>query len=172
MGLYNVYHNKPSTFLAMTGLTTEEFDALLPYFSDCFYKHMAVYCVDGSRRSRKYREQAPTELRLIEDKLFFILYYLKTNPLQVAQGALFRISQSKANLWIQCLLPLLYRALDSAEALPARDMQQLTFAAQDTVAPLYFHDGTERPIPRPCDAEERRLHYSGKKKPLPSKTTY
>lgn len=31
-------------------------------------------------------------------------------------------------------------------------------------APPFFHDGTERPINRPVDADEQRFHYSGKKK--------
>ena len=36
---------------------------------------------------------------------------------------------------------------------------------------LYFHDGTERPIPRPVDPEQQRFYYSGKKNDTGSKTT-
>jgi hypothetical protein len=32
------------------------------------------------------------------------------------------------------------------------------------MARLFFHDGTERPINRPTDADEQRFHYSGKQK--------
>lgn len=32
------------------------------------------------------------------------------------------------------------------------------------MTPPFFHDGTERPINRPADADEQRFHYSGKQK--------
>ena len=36
---------------------------------------------------------------------------------------------------------------------------------------LYFHDGTERPIPRPTDAAKQKEFYSGKKNSTALKTT-
>lgn len=51
-------------------------------------------------------------LPTLEDKLFFILCYLKTNNLQEVHGALFGMSQPKANLWIHRLLPLVEQALE------------------------------------------------------------
>ena len=39
-----------------------------------------------------------------EDRLFFLLTYLKTYAVQVVQGRLFGMSQSKANQWIHVLL--------------------------------------------------------------------
>ena len=41
----------------------------------------------------------------------FILAYVKTYSLQVVQGRLFSMGQSKANQWIHVLLPVLLAAL-------------------------------------------------------------
>ena len=93
-------------------------------------------------------------------KLFFILSYLKTNNLQEVQGAMFSLSQPKANQWIHTLLPVLNTTWAKLGELPARKMEEIEWDEQDT---LYFHDGTERPIQRPHDNEQQRQHYSGKK---------
>jgi hypothetical protein len=95
------------------------------------------------------------------DKLFFILHYLKTNNLQEVQGAMFRISQAKANVWIHCLHPILNQTLAELGELPARQMEQMIL--DETEEQIYFHDGTERPIQRPGDPADQRLYYSGKK---------
>jgi hypothetical protein len=129
---------------------------------------MKTHRVDGKpRRKRKYSDYKNSPLPTIEDKLFFILHYLKTNNLQSVQGALFGISQPKANVWIHCLQPILNQTLAELGELPARQMAEMTFAENEET--LYFHDGTERPIPRPCNPEQQRLYYSGKKSDMGSK---
>ncbi|MBF0259480.1 MAG: transposase family protein [Desulfamplus sp.] len=60
----------------------------------------------------------------IADQLFFILIYMKQYTTQTMFGQLFGISQSKANLWIHYLMPILLSALDKMKALPSRDMQE------------------------------------------------
>ena len=163
MSKYQEYKEKATEFLALTGYTREEFDALLPHFRECYYKKMENDCVNGKKRGkRKYSDYKNSPLRMIEDKLFFILHYLKTNNLQTVQGALFGISQPKTNMWIHCLHPVLNQALAELGELPVRQMEEMTFA--DDEESIYFHDGTERPIPRPCDPEKQRFYYSGKKK--------
>lgn len=161
MSRYKEYAEKPVQFLALTGYTRTEFDNLLPSFSEQFYERMKTYNLDGSRRGkRKYSEYKNSPLPTMADKLFFILNYLKTNNLQEVQGALFGISQPKANQWIHSLLPVLNQALAKLGHLPARNMEEIELSPQDS---LYFHDGTERPIQRPSDYEEQKQHYSGKK---------
>ena len=165
---YADYREKPTEFLALTGYTHEEFDALLPDFSQSYYEWMKTHRLDGQpRQKRAYSTYKNSPLPTLEDKLFFILHYLKTNPLQVVQGVLFGMSQSKANLWIHCLHPVLNHALATVGELPARQMEDITFAEDEDS--LYFHDGTERPIPRPSDSEQQRLYYSGKKNDTASK---
>jgi hypothetical protein len=162
MSLYQKYVKKSTEFLALTGYTRAEFAGLLPHFDKCYAEWMSTHRLDGKARGkRKYSAYKNSPLPTIEDKLFFILHYLKTNNLQQVQGAMFGMSQPKANLWIHCLHPILNRTLAELGELPARDMEQMIFDADEDT--IYFHDGTERPIPRPCDPEQQRLYYSGKK---------
>lgn len=168
MSKYKEYAEKPTQFLAFTGYTRTEFDNLLPQFGEHFYERMKTYNLDGSLRGkRKYSEYKNSPLPSMADKLFFILSYLKTNNLQEIQGALFGISQPKANQWIHTLLPVLNEALAKLGQLPARQMEEIELSEQDT---LYFHDGTERPIQRPSDHEQQKQYYSGKKNGIRSKT--
>ena len=60
-----------------------------------------------------------------EERLFFILTYLKTYALQVVQGRLFGMRQSKANQWIHVLLPALLAALRTLGDAPARSLMAL-----------------------------------------------
>src|SRR5262249_43400240 len=54
-----------------------------------------------------------------------ILIYLKTYALQVVQGRLFGMGQSKANQWIHMLLPALLAALRTLGDAPARSLTDL-----------------------------------------------
>ncbi len=163
MSKYQAYAEKAKEFLALTGYTREEFDALLPHFEKNYYEWMKTHCLDGNPRGkRKYSDYKNSPLPTSADKLFFILHFLKTNNLQEVQGAMFGISQPKANVWIHCLHPILNQTLAQVGELPVRDMAQMI--ETDTQAPIYFHDGTERPIQRPSDPDEQRLYYGGKKK--------
>src|SRR6266536_2426599 len=60
-----------------------------------------------------------------EDRLFFLLTYLKTYSLQVVQGRLFGMGQSKANQWIHVLLPALLAALRTLGDAPTRSLAAL-----------------------------------------------
>jgi len=162
MSKYKEYAEKPTEFLALTGYTRQEFDALVPHFGQNYYEWMKQYRLDGKARgNRKYSDYENSPLPTIEDKLFFILHYLKTNNLQSVQGALFGMSQPKANVWIHCLHPILNQTLADLGELPVRQMKDMVLAENEES--LYFHDGTERPIPRPGEPEQQRLYYSGKK---------
>lgn len=163
MRKYQEYVEKPTEFLALTGYTLQEFEALLLPFGQCYYEWMKAHRLDGKPRGqRAYSDYKNSPLPTLADKLFFILHFLKTNNLQTVQGAMFGISQPKANVWLHCLHPILNRTLAELGELPARQMEQMVFAENEET--LYFHDGTERPIPRPCDPDQQRLFYSGKRK--------
>jgi hypothetical protein len=60
-----------------------------------------------------------------EDRLFFLLTSLKTYALQVVQGRLCGMGQSKANQWIHVLLPVLLAALRTLGDAPARSLTAL-----------------------------------------------
>ena len=128
---------RPTDVLDMTSLTPEEFAILVPAVETAFQAHMAEWCLDGKpRRARRYTTYANCPLPTPEDRLLFILVYLKTNPLQVAHGLLFDLPQGKTNQWIHVLLPVLRNAFRSLGDAPSRSIEELKQRlALDTAVP-------------------------------------
>jgi hypothetical protein len=117
---------RPMEFLNLTSLTLDEFQLLVPPFEAAFQAHMAAWRLDGKpRTARQFSVYQNCPLPTPEDRLFFILVYLKTYALQVVQGRLFGMGQSKANQWIHVLLPALLAALRSLGDAPARSLTAL-----------------------------------------------
>ena len=117
---------RPTEFLDLTSLTLEEFQTLVPPFEAAFHAHMVVWRLDGKpRTARQFTVYKNCPLPTPEDRLFFILVYLKTYTLQVVQGRLFGMGQSKANQWIHVLLPVLLAALRTLGDAPARSLTAL-----------------------------------------------
>src|SRR5208282_4745216 len=117
---------RPTEFLDFTSLTVEEFQMLIPPFEAAFQAHMAVWCLDGTARTaRRFSVYQTCPLATPEDRLFFLLTYLKTYTLQVVQGRLFGMGQSKANQWIHVLLPALLAALRDLGDAPTRSLTAL-----------------------------------------------
>ena len=117
---------RPAEFLDFTSLTVEEFEILIPPFEAAFQAHMALWCLDGTpRANRRFSVYRTCPLAMPEDRLFFLLTYLKTYTLQVVQGRLFGMGQSKANQWIHVLLPALLAALRDLGDAPTRCLTAL-----------------------------------------------
>ena len=171
MTRYQTLQQKPRQFLALTGYTLEEFTALLPHFSNRFLQTVQTKTLDGTtRKKRVYTPYKNSPLPSIEDKLVFILIYLRKAMTQDVLGELFGIQQPVANKWIHLLLPILNQALADLGELPARGTE-VSLSASHTAESVYFHDGTERPINRPKNRDAQKKYYSGKKKSIRSKTT-
>src|SRR6266851_269834 len=118
--------SRPTEFLDFTSLTREEFQQLLPPFEAAFHAHMAAWRLDGKpRTARQFAVYKNCPLPTPEDRLFFLLAYLKTYSLQVVHGRLFGMGQSKANQWIHALLPVLLAALRTLGDAPARSVAAL-----------------------------------------------
>src|SRR5260221_1312279 len=108
---YADMQSRRTEFLDFTSLTLDKFQQLVPPFEAAFQAHMAVWRLDGKpRTARRFRVYQNCPLPTPDDRLFFLLTYLKTYSLQVAQGRLFGMGQSKANQWIHVLLPVLLAA--------------------------------------------------------------
>jgi hypothetical protein len=135
---------RPTEFLDLTSVTLDEFQQLVAPFGAAFQTHMAAWRLDGKpRTARRFTVYKNCPLAAPEDRLFFILVYLKTYALQVVQGRLFGMGQSKANQWIHVLLPVLLAALRALGDAPTRSLtalaQRLGVAETDAatvVAPL------------------------------------
>ena len=80
---------RPTEFLDLTSVTLDEFQLLVLPFEAAFQAHMAVWRLDGKpRTARQFSVYKNCPLPTPEDRLFFILVYLKTYALQVVQGRL------------------------------------------------------------------------------------
>jgi hypothetical protein len=75
---------RPTEFLDLTSLTLEEFQQLVPPFEAAFHAHMAVWRLDGKpRTARRFTVYENCPLPTPQDRLLFILAYVKTYSLQV-----------------------------------------------------------------------------------------
>ena len=123
---YTDVQDRPTEFLDLTSLTLDEFQQLVPPFEAAFQAHMAAWRLDGKpRTARQFAVYKNCPLPTPADRLFFILTYLKTYSLQVVQGRLFGMRQSKAHQWIHVLLPALLAALRALGDAPARSLTAL-----------------------------------------------
>jgi Helix-turn-helix of DDE superfamily endonuclease len=162
---YHQVQEHPKLLLAMTSLTHAEFHQLLPHFQYAWDQYVQQHYVDRDDRQRQYGAgRSETTLVTIEDKLLFILYYVKGYPLQEILAFEFGMVQSTANEWIHILSEVLKKALDHGGYLPARDPQKLDTVLESEAESMYGIDGTERPRQRPRDPEKQKHYYSGKKK--------
>src|SRR6266446_4714541 len=95
---------RPTEFLDFTSVTLDEFQQLVPPFEAAFQARMTAWRMDGKpRTARQFSVYKNCPLPTPEDRLFFLLTYLKTSALQVVQG--------KANQWMHVLCPTLLAAL-------------------------------------------------------------
>ena len=118
--------SRPMEFLDFTSVTLEEFQQLVPPFEAAFHARMAAWRMDGKPRlARRFTVYKNCPLPTPEDRLLFILVYIKTYVLQVVQGRLFGMVQGKANQWIHVLLPTLLVALRALGDAPTRSLTAL-----------------------------------------------
>ena len=118
--------SRPMEFLDFTSLTLDEFQHLVPPFEAAFHARMAAWRMDGKPRvARRFAVYQNCPLPTPEDRLLFILTYLKTSALQVVHGRLFGMVQGKANQWIHVLLPALLAALRALGDAPTRSLTAL-----------------------------------------------
>lgn len=158
---YDKVKKTPSQLLAATGFSREQFEALSICFKYHWDEYYSIYTLEGKPRQRKSYNRKTSLLPHINDKLLFILIYLKTNPLQEVHAIHFSMTQPQANLWIHRLAEILKQTLKTLGELPDRNSQRVVHLLADCEDVLL--DGTERPIQRPVDDERQKSCYSGKK---------
>ena len=142
--------SRPTEFLDFTSLTLDEFQQLVPPFEVAFQAHMAAWRLDGKpRTARRFSVSQNCPFPTPEERLLFILAYVKTYSLQVVQGRLFGMGQSKANQWIHVLLPVLLAALRALGDAPARSLTALAqrLGVSEAVAAAVVVPLEEEPAP-------------------------
>ena len=158
---YKKVRKSPSQFLAMTSLTIEDFDELLPYFKAHWDDRNDRLTLDGKPRQRISYGKKNSLLPLASDKLFFILTYLKNNPLQETHGAMFGLTQPQCNDYVHLLSDILFKTLKTLGELPETNHLRMVHLLKECGDVLI--DGTERPVQRPRDNDVQKSRYSGKK---------
>lgn len=167
---YQQWLQNETRFLAMTGYTPAVFHQLLAYFAPAHDGYLSVYELSGKRRKglRRFVLYANSPLPTHAERLCFVLSYNKLNPIQELHADLFSITQKQCNQFVHGLNHILQLALKQAQVLPActqADLNdQLALLATQTDGKDLLHDGTEREVPRPQDADQQADKYSGKKK--------
>src|ERR1043166_9686198 len=105
MVTYEKLQNDHRGLLALTGLTRREFDQLLETFTRAYERRYPPdRTVEGQPRQRGAGGGRKGTLHAPEQRLLFILVYLKTYPLQAVMGELFGMSPPGVNCWIHRLL--------------------------------------------------------------------
>ena len=152
---------------ALIGMSKTEFDALLPAFQKAWVTiHKAV-----PDRIRGFGGGKKGKLPTIEDKLAFILLYLKCYPTYDLLGFLTNRDRTRCCRSVQTLLPVLEMALGRNLVLPKRKISSPEeFFKLFPEAKEVFLDGTERRVEKPKSIKKRNKLYSGKKKTTTRKT--
>jgi hypothetical protein len=154
-------------------LTQEEFEQLLPGFHKAWEAYVQQAYVDREGRQRQYGGGKPEEtLVTLEDKLLFILYYVKVYPLQEVLAFECGMGQSTVNAWIHILRDIRKKTLDDEGYLPERAPQELATVLTTVPTTVYGIDGTERRRQRPRDPVQQVDYYSGKKKRIRSRILF
>lgn len=152
----------------MTGLSVIEFNRLLPTFKQAA---VGYRCELTPKRKRKLGGGRLGKIPTWEDKLVFILIYLKHYPTYDLVGFLFDRDRTKCCRSVHFLLPVIERAMGHTANLPKKKISSIEEFLQ--VCPELkdvFIDGTERRVNKPRKQKSRDKLYSGKKKAHTRKT--
>lgn len=148
-------------FRALTGITPEEFNQLLPLFT----KLLIESVLSKKGRKRAYGWWRNWNIKEPSKKLFFILVYLKTYPTLDVWAYMFNSSRTRVFERIKNLLPVLEKTLWRSLSLPVRQIStpEEFFKLFPWVKEIMM-DWVERPTIRKKKPKNQTKNYSGKKK--------
>jgi hypothetical protein len=155
--MYNLFSNVKSDrqFSATTGLSKVEFYELVYEFEEVESEQKAERLATGGSKE---------VLADGAERLFLVLYYMKTYPSFDVLGLSFGLDASTAQRYVVELLPILAKTLQKLQCLPARKAEEIARLEEllDQTDKLLI-DATERPVERPQNQDEQKGKYSGKK---------
>lgn len=156
---------------SLTGMTIQEFNGLLPAFE----KALEEFEADKNKEKVRLRAEGggrKHSLKIAQQKLFFILFYMKVYPTFDVAGFVFGVHRSQPHLWYKPLMAVLEKALKIKLVLPKRKIRSVEeFFQAFPEAKDLFIDGTERKTQRPKKPKKQKNQYSGKKKAHTRKNT-
>lgn len=157
----------PRIFNRLTGLTLEEFYELLDKFRSGWQMFVLEEFLNRERK-RAFGGGRHTRLLTLEDKLLFILVYVRIYPLMFVQGLMFGFRDSRVCDWVHRLLPILDKTMGFAHSKPkrgrGRNLEEVLRLFPELKEFGLSIDGIERPTKRSKNPEKQKSQYSGKKK--------
>lgn len=171
MMTYEKLSKRPAVFSRLAGVTVEEFEELHDVFASFWQQYVVATFIQGKNRQRAYGGGNTPRMKTTQDKLLYILTYVRLYPTQLLQGFWFGIDESVANRWVHRLTPLLEKTLAFKLVLPkhtgggrrrGRTIEEIITEFPDLKD--FLLDGMEQPIRRPKNQEKQKAAYSGKKK--------
>ena len=154
---------KPKQFLSLTTLEVSEYELLLQSFQPRWERYYRSHTLEGKyRKHLAKKEHGNAVLQGTEQKLFFLLVYLKNSSLQEHQAAGFGISQSKVSRIAKTLLSILDQTLNGMGLSPWRDGETLHRQLAGQAEKVFSYDGTDRSIERNADRGAQEEDFSGK----------
>lgn len=165
MGVFLDKVSDQRQLLALTGLRTDEFTELLESFTIMYKKSRELAL---SSKLLQTDHSGGGVLADDADKLFFVLFFLKTYPTFDVLSYQFSCCRGTAWNCVNKFLPILRATLESLAVLPARlfESKEAMEAAFSKVDKILL-DATERPTQRPKNKEVQAKKYSGKKNAYP-----
>lgn len=158
-------------FKSFTGLDYDRYEALRPVFEEVVSAHETSKKKPPASRKRKPGAGRPANLPGTDDKLVFVLHYLKAYPTMDNLGSTFGMSRGSACGHVHLYAGLLKQALDKLGVVPKRQFacpEELMEALKELGGiDQILIDATERPYRRLRDKEQRDALYSGKKSAIP-----
>lgn len=147
---------------SLTGLQVREFEDLVSQF-EWNYKEYRIRLKPA--RQRAFGGGVKGKISTIEEKLLFVLMYLKTYPTIDVLSFTVGFDRSRASRWVQTLFPVLEMTLKRKLVLPERKISSVEeFYRKFPGVKEVFADGAERRIQRPKNKKRQNKTYSGKKK--------
>ncbi|MBC8342778.1 MAG: transposase [Bacteroidetes bacterium] len=148
------------TMRAATGVSIRQFTEL-----GLFFHEVLISKANKKNRKRVVGGGRKGILRGVEEKVFFILFYLKVYPTYDLASMLFQADRSQPCRWVKLYFPILEAALGRTLSLPKRKVSSME-EFQEVFRNVYdvLVDVTERKCQRPSSSKNLKRRYSGKKK--------
>jgi hypothetical protein len=147
---------------ALTGLKVAEFKNLVLDFTPNYLEYEANKKVV---RERKIGGGRNSKIETIEEKLFYVLWYMKTYPTFDLASFQVGFARSSACYWMHELLPILEMTMKRKFVLPQRKISDPEeYFRLIPEAKEVFVDAVERLKQRPKKKKAQQKTYSGKKK--------
>jgi len=147
---------------SLTGLKVDEFEELVLDFTRNYQEFEAKR---KKKRQRKLGAGRGSYIETTSEKLFYILFYMKTYPTFDVASFYVGFARGNACTWVHTLLPILEQTMQRKFVLPQRKIADPEeFLRLFPEVTEVFVDGVERVKQRPKKKKSQAKTYSGKKK--------